>query len=179
MKPWFTYKAIRYLELLINKNMTAFEWGSGASTLWFSKLCNRVTSIEHNMEWALRTADMIIERNNAEVIHIPPLFIGEEREYSLESFTSKEHLHGHIFEAYCRAVEPFNADVYCIDGRARLSCLGVLLPKLKAGNLVIWDNSEREHYTPGLELLEEIAIRYDFLEAGQGGNWQTSLFKIK
>lgn len=181
MKPWFTYSAVDYLELLLNKSMSVFEWGSGSSSIWFSEKCKQVVSIEHNREWFIKTAEMIEadDRKNAAVIHIPAIFTDETKSYSMDSFTSMEHLPGYSFEAYCKAVQSFSADVYCIDGRARLSCLGVLLPKLRPGNIVIWDNSERDHYSPGLDQLEKISIRYDFSGPGEGGSWQTSIFKIK
>src|SRR6478672_6746984 len=49
--PWYTYPAIEYLEQFDFRKKNIFEWGSGNSSLYFSKKANKVTSIEHDKNW--------------------------------------------------------------------------------------------------------------------------------
>ena len=49
--PWFSYPAVEFLSARIRKEMKVFEFGSGNSTLFFSRRVNQVISIEHNKEW--------------------------------------------------------------------------------------------------------------------------------
>jgi predicted O-methyltransferase YrrM len=50
--PFMAVKEYEYIRNVINSNnlKTVLEWGSGASTLWFSQNCNidKWTAIEHN-----------------------------------------------------------------------------------------------------------------------------------
>jgi hypothetical protein len=49
--PWLAFGAIDYLEQWLTNDMEVFEYGSGSSTLYFSKRAKRVTSVEHNEHW--------------------------------------------------------------------------------------------------------------------------------
>jgi len=49
--PWFTYPAIEYLNNLDLSDLKVFEYGSGFSTLYWSKRCKYVVSVEHDEEW--------------------------------------------------------------------------------------------------------------------------------
>jgi hypothetical protein len=49
--PWYTYPALEYLRQLDFSDKTIFEYGSGHSTLFWSRRAARVVSVEHNREW--------------------------------------------------------------------------------------------------------------------------------
>ena len=49
--PWFTYPAFEFLENLDFSSKTIFEWGSGHSTLYWSKRCKEIISIDDKEEW--------------------------------------------------------------------------------------------------------------------------------
>lgn len=51
-KPWFTYKAIEWLDQNIKPDWNIFEWGAGGSTVYFKERSSNVISIEHNMKYA-------------------------------------------------------------------------------------------------------------------------------
>lgn len=46
--PWMTYPFIDFIEPRLNKNLIVFEFGSGNSTLFFSKRTGRVVSVDHD-----------------------------------------------------------------------------------------------------------------------------------
>src|SRR5258705_9406984 len=49
--PWFSYAAIDFLADHLTPDMDVCEYGSGGSTLFFSRRTRRVTSIEDNPQW--------------------------------------------------------------------------------------------------------------------------------
>jgi hypothetical protein len=49
--PWFSYAAIDFLEDFLEPHMNVCEYGSGGSTLFFSRRVSSVFSIEDNSEW--------------------------------------------------------------------------------------------------------------------------------
>ena len=49
--PWFSYAAIDFLEDFLQPHMTVCEYGSGGSTLFFSRRVKSVYSIEDNPKW--------------------------------------------------------------------------------------------------------------------------------
>jgi hypothetical protein len=49
--PWFCYAANDYLDKWLKPHMTAFEYGSGGSTLFLSKRVRSVQSVEDNPKW--------------------------------------------------------------------------------------------------------------------------------
>ena len=44
-KPYMEDNEIKLIEYYLNTNDTMFEWGSGGSTLWFSKFVKKYYSI--------------------------------------------------------------------------------------------------------------------------------------
>ena len=50
--PWITYEAIIYLLLNTTPEDTIFEWGGGASTLFWRNRGHQVTTIESHHRWA-------------------------------------------------------------------------------------------------------------------------------
>ena len=49
--PFMHEKEYKFIESHLNNQMTMLEWGSGGSTLYFSKFVKNYHSIEHDQEW--------------------------------------------------------------------------------------------------------------------------------
>lgn len=49
--PWIVPEAISFLDEILTKDMKVLEFGSGGSTLFFSKRVKWVLSYENNLEW--------------------------------------------------------------------------------------------------------------------------------
>ena len=156
--PWFTYGAIHFLTSRINKDQTVCEYGSGNSTIWFSKKVGKVLSIEHDQNWYHQTKDRISEESNID--------------YMLRDLDSG--LYGTEILNYQKA---FN--VIVIDGRERITCTKNALGALKDDGVIIWDNSDRVEYAEAYSfLLSNGFKRIDFWGLGPINtySWCTSIF---
>lgn len=120
--PWYTYPALEYLKQLDLSTARLFEYGSGNSTLWWSRQVASVVAVEHNEDWF--TAVSRKAPANCEL---------------LLRTTSDE---------YAAAIDgyPGGFDIIVIDGlvtgRTRLRCTRAALRCLRKGGLIILDNSD-------------------------------------
>jgi hypothetical protein len=146
--PWITFPAIHYLERYLKKEMQAFEYGSGASTLFFADRIQKLISIEHDGTWFEKISDKLRESDiqNVDLRKITP----SKEDNIEENYTSQnENYPGLSFKNYAQEIShyPDNYfDVVLIDGRARTGCFLQSISKIKTGGLLIWDNTERSRY---------------------------------
>lgn len=57
-EPWIVPDSLTVLKNIVKANWRVFEWGGGGSTVFWSKHCQHVTTIEQNSEWITRLQDM-------------------------------------------------------------------------------------------------------------------------
>jgi precorrin-6B methylase 2 len=135
--PWLTYPAIAFLAARVRREMHVFEFGSGNSTVWWSRRVNSVTAVEHDPAWVERVRPRLPA--NAHVDHVPRDIDGD----------------------YCRAVHLGGTrfDVVVVDGRDRVNCGLQAAEALEPGGVIVWDNSERRRYAPGLDALAAQGFR--------------------
>ncbi len=135
--PWYTYPFIRFIDGRLKQHYDVFEYGSGYSTLYFSRTVNSVTSVEHDVAWFNHLGGLIPP--NVHLVHRQLDYNGE----------------------YCRTIENFNKKyhIISIDGRDRVNCIIKCLPFLRNDGLLILDNSERVSYAPGVLYLQEAGFR--------------------
>jgi predicted O-methyltransferase YrrM len=124
--PWMTYPMIDFLKNNINKNHDIFEFGMGASTLFFSRLANSVTSLETNLQWFEIIKNKLTTNNSTQFLMPDAL---ENSNY--EEFAKKQNK---------------KFDFIIIDSLKRFKCAQNSIPALKPGGCVILDDSERENY---------------------------------
>ncbi|MCA9450568.1 MAG: class I SAM-dependent methyltransferase [Candidatus Omnitrophica bacterium] len=155
--PWFTYPAITFLKNRIDPNMAIFEYGSGNSTLWWSKQVASIVSYEHDRSWFEAMENKVPE--NVDYHH-------SELEYG-----------GDYSKAILNYQNQF--DVIVVDGRDRINCVKNCLAALKPNGVVIFDNSDRVKYQEGYDfLLDKGFRRLDFEGHGpiNSYSWCTSVF---
>ena len=143
--PWFTYASIFFLSKRIKPEMVVFEYGSGGSTIWWSRRLRRVVACEHDLAWL--NSVKAKAPANVELLH---------RELTPEG-------------AYAGAILGYarQFDIIVIDGRQRAQCAINSLGALKEDGVLIWDNSDRPRYREGIALLVGHGFkRLDF--AGDG-----------
>ena len=155
--PWFTYPATDYLKPLISPKMKVFEYGSGFSTLWWSKRVSEVVSCEHDQERYAYLSQQL-----------PP-----NVDYRLHPLT--------VDGEYSKCIKNTaqNFDVCVIDGRDRVNCAKYAIESLSNWGIIIWDNSDREEYKLGYQLLSQNNFRrIDFWGLGpvNSYSWCTSIF---
>ncbi len=148
--PWWTFDAIERVDAFLRSRggrARAFEYGAGASTLWLSRRCARVVSVEHDRQWWPPLAAHLRRLDNVEARCIPPV---PSRAPACAS--RRAGWSGLDFSPYVRAIRqargPF--DLIVIDGRARSSCLREALGHLARGGLVVFDNADRRRYAPAI-----------------------------
>lgn len=150
--PWYTYPAIEYIKQLDFSHTEVFEYGSGNSTIFWSKLAKKIISIEHNRQW-YETISPKLDSN------VELKLIEDEG-------------------SYIRAIEAYgNFDVVIIDGAYRQECAEVALKKLKPGGIILLDNAD--WYVETAKLLRDSnLIQVDMTGLGpiNAYAWTTSLF---
>ena len=160
-----TIKAEEYIK---DKNKV-LEWGSGTSTLYFSKIVNQFVSIEHNMEWYNRISSQITD--NVEYYYVVP-----------HGFKNDEELDKNVPDLLCRANDPVlvdgithwntrdgfdwhcgidyirkpleleyrDYDVVIVDGRCRTMCAYIAKYLIKDGGYLIFDDFKSRTYYHGI-----------------------------
>lgn len=177
-RPWLTYGSIRALEKAVRRDWRVFEFGSGASTIFFGTRCDQVQSVEHDAEWCarVRSALQSLKIENVRLELVPP----DDRPKAATFGSAFPGFEERTFQAYVRAIEPTpdrSMDLVVVDGRARPACLAAAMPKVKPGGLLILDNSERAHYRGAIETVPSSWRRRDFVgPAAQGEYFTTTTF---
>src|SRR5262245_28005169 len=135
--PWLTYSAIELISERIRPDMEIFEYGAGMGTLWWAARVRSVTACEHDDTWFREVRARV--PGNVSLLHVPLEYGGE----------------------YSRAVAryPGRCDVVIIDGRDRVNCAKHAVSALKPDGVIIWDNSDRSSYAPGLDHLGALGFR--------------------
>ena len=139
--PWITYSAIAFLENRVSPTHRVFEFGAGMSTLWWAGRCHSVHSVEHDHAWVAQLQSLL--PTNAKVKH-------QDLEYAGQ---------------YCRSATaqatPF--DIILVDGRDRVNCAIFSINALSDKGVIVWDDTNRQRYQPGLRYLEAKGFkRIDF-----------------
>ena len=129
--PWLSPQAIQFLAQHLQSTDVGLEFGSGRSTLWFTRRVSFLTSVEHNPEWHRRIKGMAIRAgaDNLECL----LVLKEDDEMSRSP-------------AYARVAERFvdgSLDFILVDGIYRDYCANASIGKLRAGGLLILDDAHR------------------------------------
>ena len=143
--PWYAYSATTFLENRVHQGMSVFEYGSGNSTLWWAKRVSHLVSCEHDAQWYTRMQPVLPA--NVEYIHAD-LRTGDD---------------------YWRTILRYdqNFDLVIVDGLDRLRCAINCLPALSAEGVIVWDDTYREHYRSGYEILAGQGFRsLDFASMG-------------
>lgn len=144
--PWWTYDAIDAVSDWLRVKpgpLRAFEYGSGASTLWLARRFDEVHSVENHAGFGAMMLEALASEKNVE------LRIVEATESANPRVPSgKEGTAGLDYHDYVRSIDevPGDFDLVVVDGRAREACLTAALPRLAPGAIVVYDNSARKRY---------------------------------
>ena len=158
--PWMNYNVISFLESRFTKDITLFEYGSGYSTLFYSKLVREVTSIETDVDWYNKMEKLI--GNNVQLICLDFKEGGEYSRYI--SKTNKKY------------------DVVVIDGKDRNRCAENAIDSLSERGVIIFDDTGSSAYAAGVRFLVNRGFRkldFEGLKAGGFGLDRASVFYKK
>lgn len=150
--PWMTYPAIKFLESKITKNHEIFEFGCGASTLFFAKRARSVASIETSQNWFQIIKKFLLEKglNNAEITLM------------------EDGLTNILYENFVKnSGKKF--DVIVIDSLKRFECAKNVIAALKPNGMIILDDSERKNYRKIFDFFAEAGLqKQDFFGIAPG-----------
>jgi hypothetical protein len=144
--PWWTYAAIDAVSEWIaqrSRPIRAFEYGSGASTIWLARRVDTVHSTEHHLGFGEMMTKAVLPFDNVRLRIVEPV------QSSTPAVPSRKEGHAGLdFSDYVAAIDAVDGqfDLIIIDGRAREACARRALPRLAPGGLMIFDNSARRRY---------------------------------
>jgi Methyltransferase domain len=118
--PWLTYPAIDFLSQFDYRGKSVFEYGSGASTLFWARRADRVVSVESDPHW-IETLRRSLPAN-CKIVPSSP---------------AAEEYAGHI-------ARYGDFDVVIVDGtgESRPTCCGMAIKHLSPGGIVVLDDSD-------------------------------------
>jgi hypothetical protein len=157
-RPWWNYAAVRAVGESLRPRDRVFEYGGGASSLWFVDQGADLTTVESDRAWF----DDIREA------------VGAGAELRLAESD------GDGYATYVHSIDQDldeSFDVIVVDGRERVRCGLAAIPKLKPGGRMILDDSDRARYSP---LFDELAgwrpVSYRGLKPGIWSAVQTTVW---
>jgi len=111
--PWYTYPATEFLSHLDLSRFKVFEYGSGNSTLWWSRRADKVISVEDDDAWYRKILSKIASDSDK----ISYLLVKDCNEY------------------FSKATR--DSDVFIVDGKYRRECLEHIVSLGGGGNACI------------------------------------------
>jgi hypothetical protein len=143
--PWWPFVATNFIEKKIcNRQISVFEWGSGASTVWLSRRAQHVVSVEHDEDW---TIAMTAELETRDIKNVSLQLQSALATESPQVVSGKNGFSNLDFSRYTQAINDFQGfDLIVIDGRARVDCWEEARHHLNKGGLVVFDNYNRNRY---------------------------------
>lgn len=153
--PWWTYQSIDVVDGFLRGRggqATAFEYGSGASTLWLARRCASVDAVEHDASWAQRVRELVDASTglrSVPTLHVPPV----PRSDSPAVPSGAPSGAGLDFDRYVRTIDdvPGSFDLVLVDGRAREAALLHALERVAPDGLLLLDDAQRKRYLPAVE----------------------------
>jgi predicted O-methyltransferase YrrM len=122
--------------------MKVFEYGCGASTLWWAARVERVIAVDHDPEWSGRISSQAPP--NATVVHH---LLDPAGPYETNALAHDTRF-----------------DIVVIDGRNRVRCVPHAMAALRPGGVIVYDNTDRAEYADGLRALAEASFhRVEFI----------------
>lgn len=146
--PWYTYPAIEYIKQLDLSDRHIFEFGSGASTLFWASRTATVTAVEHDPIWHANVQ--------------PPANV--------------RYLLRQDKPAYIAALDR-HFDIIIVDGEHRPECAAAALQYLAPDGFLILDNADWfPQVAASLRAADLIEVDFSGFGPINPYTWTTSLF---
>jgi hypothetical protein len=134
--PWFSYAAIEFLTPRIPPRARVFIYGAGDGTKWWAEHAAEVHAVEHDRKWY-----DLLERELPANAHLQYAPRGSSAYVSPPDLTEGRF------------------DIIVIDGRDRVACAEHAARALNDSGIIIWDDTDRHYYRPGLDMLADRGFR--------------------
>lgn len=158
--PWWTYRAIDEVERWLGEraaDVHAFEWGSGASTIWLARRVASVRSVEHHAGFGGMIQDQLTAFENARLDIVEPV------PSASPAISSAKEGHGRLdFTDYVHHLDEVGGtySLIVVDGRARAACLDRALAHLDNDGIIVFDNTMRRRYRTAIAAAPVVERRY-------------------
>lgn len=167
IKPFMKYREIQIVEdILLNlKPKVCIEWGSGYSTLYFSRFLSpdaRWIAIEHNKDWMKRVVE-IIHDERIQLCLAPP-------EHSDWAQRDKDGACADFVNYLAAPAKYKDIDFILVDGRARKDALIKAQEYIGDRGVVVLHDANRQIYRQPFSLYKHQALFTDKRTNG-GGIW--------
>lgn len=151
--PWITYSAAAYLDSLDLRDRRMFEYGAGASTMYWQSRVAELVSVENSPEWR----DAVAQKVDPDVVSVR---LAADAKSYIASVSDGA---------------PW--DVVVIDGYDREAAARAAVPCLAPGAVVVLDNTDW-FPEPAAVLREAGLLQVDFAGPGptKAYQWITSIF---
>jgi hypothetical protein len=139
-------ESIQWMCKHLKKTFSVLEWGSGGSTLFFSKYVRDWTSIEHDEAWAKKM--MRYSPPNVQIHTVPVKWT---------SLADGDYI---AFKEYVEYPKLFNRsyDLVIVDGRARVACAESAIYNNLARHYVLFHDWERSYYKEALKWYTQVTV---------------------
>jgi nitrogen fixation protein len=167
--PWISWAAYDYLRRHVKPGSRVFEWGGGGSTIFFSKMGCDVTTVESSAEWISQIKTALGESATRVALrHVP----SETKDPS-------------AIRQYIVAVADGGPwDIILVDGLeepylGRLACVKMIGSHIRAGGMIILDDSWRDEYKEVPDVLSHCTrLIFKGLGPARPGVTQTDIYLV-
>ena len=168
-EPWVSLQTKKWLESYLNPEMTVFEFGSGGSTIFIGRKVKKVISVEYQRLWFVKVLINLLYYKifNFKLHLVTPEVKSSNNKYYVSSDPIFKKLN---FKNFALAIDEYPDkyfDLVFVDGRARNGCIKHAIRKIKKNGYLLLDDSHRELYNLGKELLK----RYKSKKLGDASAW--------
>lgn len=119
--PWYTYSSIDFLDQFDFSSKFVFEYSSGFGSLWWSKRCSRIVSVEDNEPWFKEISNISSYNHSVKLVNSDDDYVN--------------CIHDYIQDC----------DIVIIDGSHRSKCSLKVVDYIENGkqfDMIIFDNSD-------------------------------------
>lgn len=164
--PWWSYNAIFHVDKIV-KGKKIFEYGTGGSTIRYSKLAKSIVSVEDDLKWFEMMNKKLAEQK---ITNVNLLYVAFDFR-SPKNFGSSEYLN---------AVNNGDFDIIIIDGQdhtfqERITCFRHVEPMMKPGQYIIMDDYWRYEELSTTNNAKKLLI-FESVGPGRYGVTSTAIF---
>jgi hypothetical protein len=161
--PWMAPAAVARLDALIEPSWVVLEFGAGRSTTWYARRAARVTSVEDSPMWLQLVRQELVEKNLSNC--------------QLELLDPDE------YPAFADEFEDGSLDLVVVDSVERvtgdrLRCVAAAMRKVRPGQFLVLDDSDRPSYGGADRILSGWAVeRFIGLKSFPFAATETSIYR--
>ncbi len=135
-QPWASAPFVDFITPRLHASWSVFEYGAGASTIFYARRVARVLAVEHDEKFAAELRGRLPA--NATVV-----------------------VHPAYSEAYAQAIAQWATPpvLVSVDGRDRVRCIEAARPALASEGVLVLDDAERAEYEPAVRQLREAGFK--------------------